>query len=529
MAEEEARVHTLTIFLMKEAFTSTDQCLKADARVKRHAVADEAGKNIGELVIRQSRRQAPKWIDLFQGSLDLSSLFNASTSAAFFVRVKDRTFVLTFGHGRHLLTPGSWEEQFGLRVTLNTVDANRLVSVDRKTFDAIGAHSRTQTTQAAGVAAFGLNVEQDLLCAATGEPIDKSLGRRITGMDALTAVVQVRLGGLPKLLAKYLKAYGETRYRDAFPWIDHIGEVRDATLREALDARLVELLRHGDLADMRAWLCVPQLIEWANVGGFRYTDSGDPNPDLHLRDFFATLRDRTSLTVATLKQRRASALDAEGENVALQWPIYACLYCELEDDGTMFLLTGGKWYRVKTDFVGSVNEAVTGLVRRAPLALPAYKDADETAYNLRAASGRARKLVLLDFKLIRVGGSMVEACDLLGPSNELIHVKRYTGSAALSHLFAQGAVAAQALLQDSGFRLEFNRRVPASRRIARPSERLDSSAYEVVYAIISKSAKPIDRTLPFFSRLNLRTAAKQLQGFGFRVSLVKIPALDANA
>ncbi len=82
---------------------------------------------------------------------------------------------------------------------------------------------------------------------------------------------------------------------------------------------------------------------------------------------------------------------------------------------------------------------------------------------------------------------------------------------------------ARSFAQDAEFRAEFNKLVPKARRLRNPKERPNPSDYEVVYGIVSRSAKAIDQALPFFSRLNLRTAAKQLEGFGFRVSLVKIP------
>jgi uncharacterized protein (TIGR04141 family) len=525
MAGEKDRIHTLTILLLKEGFTSVAKCLKSDAGLDRQRV-EHGGKLIGELVVRQNHAKPPKWLAFFDEApeLRLPRLFNANNSAVFFVKRKSRLFAITFGYGRHLLVPGSWEEQFGLRVTLNTVDPLRLRSVDRKTFDAIAAHSRTQTSQAAGVAAFGLKVEQDLLCAATGEPLEKELGKRMTGMDSLTVAVPVRLGTLHAILDQYLVKFNDTTYRQAFPWIDHIGEVRDPTRRGELDSALIELLRHQDSSEMRAWLAVPDLIEWARVGGVRYSERrGDLAPDLHLRDFFETLRDRSALSLDTLKHRQAFAIDVEGDNVIDQWSIYECLYCELEHDETTFLLSGGKWYRIDRDFVGAVNRAVKKLVRAEPLPLPPYDDVDEGAYNQRAVSTSPKKLALLDRKLIRIGGTTIEYCDLLGTRNEMIHVKRYGGSSVLSHLFAQGTVAAQAFFQDAAFRIELNKRVPKARRLAVPKDRPDPSKYEVVYAIVSRSSKPIDQALPFFSRLNLRTAAKQLEGFGFRVSLVKIP------
>ena len=529
MDGDKAHIHTLTIFLMKEGFTSPAQCLKSDAGLDRVKVENE-GKAVGELVVRQNNTRQPKWLAFFDEApeLRLPKLFNASNSAVLFVKRKERLFAVTFGYGRHLLAPGCWEEQFGLRVTLNTVDPLRLRSLDRKTFDAIAAHSRTQTSQAAGVAAFGLKVEQDLMCAATGEPLEKALGKRMTGMDSLTVAVQVRLTTLHAVLDQYLAKFGDTTYREAFPWIDHIGEVRDPTRRGELDSALVELLRQEKLSEIRAWLSVPELIDWARVGGFRYSPKrGDLTPDLHLRDFFQTLDDRTKLGLDTLKHRRAFAIDVEGEQAIDDWSIYECLYCEIEQDGTTFLLSGGKWYRVDKDFVGAVNRAVKKLLRGESLPLPSYNDASETAYNKRAAKLAPKDLALLDRKLIRLGGSAIEPCDLLSAKNEMIHVKRYGGSSVLSHLFAQGAVAAQAFFQDESFRVAFNKLVPKSRRLAKPKDRPSPADYEIVYAIVSRSTKPIDQALPFFSRLNLRTTAHQLEGFGYRVSLVKIPTEGA--
>lgn len=527
MASTKGNVHTLSIFLMKEGFVSPARCLKADARVAQMKVAD-GGRSIGDLVWRQNDRHPPKWLALFQEvpGLKLPDLFNASNGAVLFVKRKTRMFALAFGQGRHLLAPGSWEEQFGLRVTLNSVDSQMLRSLDHKKFEAIASHSRTQTSQAAGVAAFGLNVEQDILCAATGEPLDKALGKRMSGMDSLTASVRVRPQGLGELLDLYGRKFDEP-YKEVFRWVEHIGEVRDRVLREKLDEKLVELLRTADLTDVRAWLSVPELIQWAQVDGFRYSEKvGELHEDLHLRDFFDTLTDRSSLNLGTLKRRCAFAIGVEGDQVVHRWSIYECVYCELDWDDTTFLLSGAKWYRVDKDFVASTNRAVKQLVRKDALSLPAYNDTSETAYNKRAAKAAGGTLALADFKLVPVGGDKIEMCDLFGKTRQMIHVKRYGGSSVLSHLFAQGAVAARTFFQDATVRAAFNKKLPRAFRLKDPNGRINPSDYEVVYAVVSRSAKPIDRALPFFSRLNLRAAANLLQGFGYGVSLVKIPVVE---
>jgi uncharacterized protein (TIGR04141 family) len=48
-------------------------------------------------------------------------LFNASTAAALLLEIEDRLFALTFGYGRHLLDLQRVEQDFGLKVVLNTV------------------------------------------------------------------------------------------------------------------------------------------------------------------------------------------------------------------------------------------------------------------------------------------------------------------------------------------------------------------------------------------------------------------------
>ncbi len=54
----------------------------------------------------------------------------------------------------------------------------------------------------------------------------------------------------------------------------------------------------------------------------------------------------------------------------------------------------------------------------------------------------------------------IEACDLLGPDDELIHVKRLRGSDDASHLFSQGLVSVSALILDGQARIKFEAWAP---------------------------------------------------------------------
>ena len=72
------------------------------------------------------------------------------------------------------------------------------------------------------------------------------------------------------------------------------------------------------------------------------------------------------------------------------------------------------------------------------------------------------------------------------------------------------------------FRELVNQRLPESHRIQDPARQPSAREYQVVFAVVSQQEGE-GLSLPFFSRLNLRAAARRLQGYGYRVSIAKIP------
>ena len=66
--------------------------------------------------------------------------------------------------------------------------------------------------------------------------------------------------------------------------------------------------------------------------------------------------------------------------------------------------------------------------------------------------------------------------------------------------------------------------MPMLQKLADVNVRPDARGYEVVFAIISKSKKPLD--IPFFSKVSLRNARKRLEAYGYRVTKKKISIFD---
>jgi uncharacterized protein (TIGR04141 family) len=510
---------TLTIYLVNEALVDPGAIIRPGT--EHHPVAPN-GHQVGDLYVKVGDPHPPPWVTFFDGAVDdLTGVQGMSTSAALLLRTGGRTFAVAFGFGRMLLHPGSTDERFGLKVTLNAVDHEKIQSIDRETLDSPAPHSQIQARVAANITEFGLDVDQDLLRAVTGKPRDKTLGKRLTGKDALRTTGPFTLEALPALLRRYLAESKKTDYRDHFPWLDHIQEVKNPTLRDALDEALQEKLRREEFDSM--WLAVPERVEWQNIDTFTYrnTETAEQFPDIHLRTFTDSLRDPANITIEALKHRYRVYANTDNGDVSYEWTVYQCLYAELEHTGKQYLLNSSTWYQVDTSFRDRIESAFKR-IPKVKCALPnADADEIERKYNERVANTNGA-YALMDRKLIRHPDpkSPIEFCDLYSTRQEIIHVKPYAGSSTLSHLFAQGVTSGRLFAYDAGFRREVNAKLPATHQLAYPQQPLTPKSYTVVYAIISSSQHVL--TIPFFSKVTLQGAAKTLHGLGYNVQLAKI-------
>lgn len=286
---------------------------------------------------------------------------------------------------------------------------------------------------------------------------------------------------------------------------------------------MIERLKSSD--HTRLWLCIPEIVDWSQIDGFKYRASAKAQEysDVHIHEFVDESGGLQNVGVEAIRKRyRVYAISQQTGDIQEQWPVYRCLYCEVDEGAETYLLTNGKWYRLGTEFRDRINKEFA-TVPYATIELPSYVDNSEGAYNIRVANDSAGQFALMDKKSIQCGGryDKVEFCDLFDKQKRIIHVKRYAGSSApLSHMFAQSVVSGTLFRRDQTFRSAVDTQLPASFRpvIAEPK----SEEYEVVLGIVSKSKGNL--VLPFFSRVNLNHARARLRDLGYRVSLAKIQA-----
>lgn len=119
-----SRARPFSIYLLKEGFDATNS-LREDHDLE---AADATDLPEGAaLYILDAHPKPPWWRSYFGVTEPLLQQFKG---ALVFLPVDHRCFALSFGQVFHHLNDAAYEYEFGLRVTLNSVDPNKLKSAD---------------------------------------------------------------------------------------------------------------------------------------------------------------------------------------------------------------------------------------------------------------------------------------------------------------------------------------------------------------------------------------------------------------
>ncbi|MGU3625914.1 TIGR04141 family sporadically distributed protein [Comamonas sp. C24C] len=507
--------------------------LLADAPVDTYPMADTLGID-GVIYVRRSAEKRPSWgpvLDEVAGRV-IPDLANRSSSAVLLLRVEGDVFAFTFGYGRYLIDQSLFVQDFGLRTALNTLDDKSLRSVDLHTLEDQPVQKKSQAARDSEVGVFGIDILRDVLRAVTGVPKRGVDLMQIAGGDAMFSFgAEMEAADFPELARRIKGYYNNDDYKTSFSWVDNVRKVKDDASINALNAQLVQAVSARNPGVM---VTLPEIGTWDTILGFSFTRNKDGvRPVIHSADYLDTIPDLARLTVEGLKRDRLFVHDVDG-NIT-EHPVYRCIYFEIADGGKTNIIFDGKWYEVDATFIGRITETLD-LVQISTLAFPAvevWDDGDkskiesEGEYNTRAAA--AHGYFLLDKKLVKTdrATSSIELCDLLTPAKQLVHVKhRKGGSAGLSHLFAQGGVAAEIMLGDKAFRKKARKVLrgvnPAARDLV-PLDTVKSADYEIVFLILGEGNATLKQNLPFFSKVNLSKAFENLTQRGFRVSIAGAP------
>lgn len=535
-------VQRLTIYLLRDVEVLEDALADDNTSDLAASELTQLSGLTGRFYSRPNFASPPGWSRYLSPIIDgdIPLLQSASASGLLVLEVDEQMYALTFGHGRSFLSQSKIERRFGLKVALNLIDERQIRSLDTKVFDEMVVSRNTQTSRTSDLPTFGVDVLRDILRAVTGVAPKDSGYKSLSGSDALVLGFDKPVSDLPMLLRDVYKQFSSTKYRASFGWIDHLAEVKDPALVDALDEKLVEQLRVGDTSSTH--LAMPENLDWEDIGYFLIAPTRKHQyEELDLDEYLAQdATDIAELSINRLKQRKVSVKFIRNPNVDSRWNLYQCLVSEQRINGVLYALVEGRWFSIADSLVEQVDHAIAA-IPTSSVALPAGLVGEhEGDYNVRAASSVAG-LTLLDTKLVHPDGATtkIEFCDLLSADGSLVHVKRKSRSSTLSHLFAQGLVSAAALV-DGAMRDRVRTVIQQAAGSSDPRAWLDlippgDSPLErdqitVTYAILANSTATGVEWLPFFSRLNLMQTTRQLARLGFtKVALVRVPVDQALA
>lgn len=475
----------------------------------------------------------PKWARLLDLSEDeKQKLRNRFGIGLIFVRSSGRWFAISFGLAHVKLDSSKFEHNFGLRVVLNTVNPEKLKSADVRTPNENALLRRSQTSRGVDQAAFGIDVDTDIIKGAAGTPKDPNFANRVSGSDSLTISKKMNLKDLTSICAKCYEAYKSDEYKKKFGWIDKIIHIRDKDTIDLLDKKMVHyidvIVKTGNFEDIEIQLAYPRVYDPESTHhikyrGYRGSDKSEPYPDLAIEEYISDLRDQDILEYreANLKNHRVHEVDAAGNDSGEKWKISECLFAEIYNDDEKYIRSDGNWYKINEYYSRDLDQFLVRISGDCDFPNARHEDL-EADYNKRL--GKDDDKLCLDGKLVApLQGNGIELCDVMSMGRDLVHVKRKSLSQQLSHLFNQGANSAELLFFDGTFRNNArevieseeaeNGKIGFKNKISPSSATHVPSDFTIIFAVISKSAKP---KIPFFSLISLRRNVEPLERFGYK-------------
>lgn len=511
----------LSIYLIKPGY-ATEEAILAEGKSFR--CQEIAG--VGNLYHTRSFVSKPQWLDsFFESSIDGTDIFNAVASALLLVPISVnknmRYFAITFGRGLSLINKSSIEERFGLKTVLNIIDTDSIRRITKTEIAGNASKTNEQMPKKSDIHDFALDIERDLLNGVTASGNDDSiLPGSLNGTDSLSISSSVSLENLPNYLEGIFALYESERYKEYFPWVDHIAPVRNPSIKQDLDKALVEAIK---AKDVNIWMAAPGLIRWEETLGFRYQGCKAIHDDILIDKVLETLKNPLE-DVQQLKNKLILQIGTIDDSEIDHWSAYKCLYGELEYGGKQYCINGGEWFCIEPDYVERINGqyAATAI---SSFKFPPYAqdEKDEGSYNERICSEDPDSRILMDRKFIIHGGgnSKFELCDILVRDGSFIHVKKYSGSATLSHLFNQGLTTAELVRSDSSFLEKANKKITEAQDAGQKYRITSSQPNKVVFGIITNDSKELPN-IPFFSKITFCSVKKHLEMMNIQVAIAGI-------
>ncbi|PCC72138.1 sporadically distributed protein, TIGR04141 family [Nannocystis exedens] len=515
------------------------------------------------------------WLSLLQQHFaDVPTIKAQSTRGVLLLRSSGSTYALPFGAGGGFLIDSTQIFRgWGRRIALNLlydgsgqlIDNGKALRRGRRSQLGQGLVTDVQASKEVPLDVLGFDSAQEILKSVTvARPPRTGWGRYVEGADAFRLRWGGLLANLPALCAELDRLYALRHYEKHFDFIDDLHKVDDHKTLQDVWAEAARLIKTHKLDGLG--LSPPRPVDlvtaqFALLGVTGHGQKGGHPLDEfsveNYKDILKALSALASLDANELRKHRLRFTPEDGDS--FEEPVKNLLEGVVALGDATYALHGGDVYAVRNTFIGELDDFVDAIDAdaAAALSLPTFKSVpmrqkkqrsggtiparDELAYNQTIAA--VQKGLCMDGKNVITlpkRTTPVELCDVLLAGRELVHSKHGTGSGTLSHLFAQASNSAELLLDSEDFRAAARKRI---RDVARgastahgpfeaaiPAKLLNGSEHVITLVIItnswgaaSQAPRPVSEVLPFFSKINLRSAVKRLRQRSFTVRIARVP------
>jgi uncharacterized protein (TIGR04141 family) len=510
----------LTLYLFREEVKKFEDAMKAEllrGKYKRCDVNDFPFEAMAYVLYPSFTGM--RWAGFFADAVDYDSskMKNSRCGLVFLTKYKDRIFAITAGMGFSAINRDKIEYDFGLKVALNELDHDKILGVDSRSCELNAVQKREISSIEGRFEEFGFDSYTDMLSRVLGKAEASALARTVVGSDALIINDKMKMSDVPGKIRKSYKLYGSEKYKERYAFIDNVKLVKSKARRDVLTEKMVDSIRN--YKENKVVLVAPDIDIAVNAAAYRVScgrervDFSDVKEDGVLDFVVSMLKGGAGLDSCFI-----DALDADGGTVAGKRRIKDYISCEVEESGDYFLFADRRWYRVSSDFAVDIDEEI-GAINILKNYMPDVKvfgDKTETEgeYNKRATKIIGGVLFDRDLHYTDKSGGSIEMCDIFGNDGKIIHVKKYGSSSVLSHLFNQGYVSAETLRRDRSSEEWFVNRIKEKGGCVPDGGFGESKNIKIVYAIVGARKGATLQTLPFFSKVSLKSFYDRLRVMG---------------
>lgn len=515
--QDKSKKNKISVYLLKQNY-NVNNAIKEECKDDIDENNELYSSKNCKTFIAKTKIKTPTWLSTFYGTnADGIIATLPKVVSIYTLKINDETvtFAVPFGGGKSLLENDSYVEDFGLKILLNSVDMNRFRQLQISDCGKNFRNTSSQLPKLGSIEDFVFDTNTEILKKAVAKSDDELFANNnIIGGDGITITVPYKCDNIEDFLKECYKRYNSDKYKQNFPWLDNIREVKDSKLKEQLEIELIKKINNKEFD--KVWMAVPEIINWENISCFRFRKKDNDENDISIESFVKTFENETIEKFSQITNKSVTAYDSNGNDTET-WPAYKCLMCEIEFKSNIYCYNSGKWYIVNKDYSNEIQEYYNNL-QVADIDLIDCNEKNEKDYNDKLSKSISNSY-LMDCKTIEAlesGKSPVELCDVLTRNKELIHVKRGGTSSYLSHLFNQARVSSDLLCEEK-FRKKANEKIG----IEFFDGNFKTSDFTVILGIITNKKGELPK-IPFFSKVAIKYMVQDLIKLGYKVRLKNI-------